>query len=71
MLGLFELSEEEVPPEEIWHHNERLEEWFESVKQARSDRMRGDSAFDVPEADESPGMASNEEAAALRESLKH
>ena len=70
MLGLFELPEEEVPPEEIWHHGERLDEWFEAVKQARKDRMQG-TGFDVPEADDPPGMASNEEAAALRESLRH
>ena len=61
-----------MPPEEIWHHGERLDEWFAAVKQARADRMQGGGgAMDVPEADDPPGMASNEEAAALRESLRH
>lgn len=35
MLGFFELPEDEVPDESIWHDPERLEEWFEAVKQRR------------------------------------
>lgn len=35
MLGFFELPEDEVPDESIWHHSERLEEWFEAIKQRR------------------------------------
>lgn len=30
-----ELPEDEVPDEKIWHHPERLEEWFEAIKQRR------------------------------------
>lgn len=39
MLGYFELPEDEVPDENIWHHPERLDEWFEAVKQRRSGGM--------------------------------
>lgn len=35
VLGFFELPEDDQPPEEIWHHTERLEEWFKAVKQRR------------------------------------
>jgi len=27
------LRPDEVPPERIWHHSERLKEWFAAVKQ--------------------------------------
>lgn len=30
-----ELAPDEVPPENIWHHPQRLEEWFAAVKQRR------------------------------------
>ena len=30
-----ELPEDEQPPEEIWHHGERMKEWFDAVKQRR------------------------------------
>lgn len=29
------MPDDEVPDESIWHHPERLEEWFEAVKQRR------------------------------------
>lgn len=32
---LDELGPDEVPPERIWHHPPRLEEWFAAVKQRR------------------------------------
>lgn len=35
MLGFLELQEEDVPPELIWHHDKRMEEWFEAVKERR------------------------------------
>lgn len=35
VLGYFELAEDEVPSENIWHHHDRLEEWFAAVKQRR------------------------------------
>lgn len=31
-LGFYEMPEKDQPPEEIWHHGERLEQWFEAVK---------------------------------------
>lgn len=44
-----ELPEDELPPEEMWHHNSRLKEWFEAVKERRKnpDQQPIDS-FDVP-----------------------
>lgn len=57
MLGFFELPEEEVPPEHIWHHHDRLEEWFAAVKQSRSDQMAGVES--VPAADGDEEMLSN------------
>lgn len=48
MLGFFELPEDEVPDEDIWHHPERLEEWFEAIKQRReSGHQPTDEADDV------------------------
>lgn len=31
-LGFYEMPESDQPPEEIWHHGERLEQWFAAVK---------------------------------------
>ena len=48
MLGYFELPENEVPDEDIWHHASRLEEWFEAVKQRRENGHQPiDDAEDV------------------------
>ena len=41
MLGYLELPEDDLPPEEIWHHDERLEEWFLAVKERREQRSQG------------------------------
>ena len=61
---MLEMPEEDVPPEEIWHSEDRLKEWFDSIKQRREDRARG---FDVvPDADEED-MTSNE---AVKEYLR-
>lgn len=49
VLGFMERPEEEVPPVEIWHHEERLKEFFESVKQDREDRMNGVERVPDPE----------------------
>ena len=49
------MPEEDIPPEEIWHSEDRMKEWFESVRQRRDDKMRGYET--VPEADED--MTSN------------
>lgn len=35
MLGMLELPEDDAPPEEMWHHDEQLGEWFEAVKWKR------------------------------------
>ena len=57
VLGLLELPEEDVPPEEIWHSEDRMKEWFDAIKQRREDKARG---FDpVPDADEEEDMTEN------------
>lgn len=40
MLGYFELPDNEVPDENIWHHASRLEEWFEAIKQRRESGLQ-------------------------------
>ncbi len=47
-----ELSSEEIPPHRLWHHGERLEEWFAAISEQRMARMKGQDVEDVPEADE-------------------
>lgn len=47
-----ELSSAEMPPPTIWHHGERLEEWFASVSERRRARYRGEDVEDVPDADD-------------------
>ena len=42
VIGYYELSEEDRPPRNIWHHSERLEEWFAAVKE----RWRNPNASD-------------------------
>lgn len=61
---MLELPREDVPPERIWHHEERLGEWFEAVKQNRTARMRGGEA--VPDADDGDSVG-NELAKGLRD----
>lgn len=29
-----------MPPEDIWHHHKRIEEWFAAVKQRRDSGMQ-------------------------------
>lgn len=44
-----ELPEDELPPEEMWHHNTRLKEWFEAVKERRKNPdQQPIENFDVP-----------------------
>ncbi len=50
VLGMLELPTEDVPPQHIWHHQDRLEEWFAAVRQRRKDAIKGVEA--VPQADE-------------------
>ena len=40
VLGYFELPDDEVPDENIWHHSQRLEEWFEAIKQRRENGLQ-------------------------------
>lgn len=40
VLGFFELPDDEVPDENIWHHASRLEEWFEAIKQRRESGLQ-------------------------------
>ena len=60
VLGFMELPEDDVPPEEIWHDAQRIEEWFEAVKSRRESGMEpvNDQADSAP-------MLSNEETAKL------
>lgn len=61
MLGYHEGAQpDEVPSEDIWHHPQRLEEWFEAVKQRRNDGLQ------PIEAEESEDMTENELAKGLR-----
>lgn len=39
-----ELTDDYRPPEEIWHHQERLKEWFDSL----SNRNSNNSYADIP-----------------------
>jgi hypothetical protein len=49
VLGFFELPEDEIPPEEMWHHQERVKEWFEAMKERRKNPdMEPVDSFDVP-----------------------
>lgn len=51
VLSFIELPEEDVPPEEIWHHDERMAEWFVAVKERREARSRGLEPISDVEAD--------------------
>lgn len=35
ILGYMELPEEDQPDDNIWNHHEKLEAWFEQVKERR------------------------------------
>jgi hypothetical protein len=56
VLGYFELPDNDQPDEHIWGHPERLEEWFEAIKQRREQGMEPIRDDD----DEVPGMTRNE-----------
>lgn len=49
VLGYQELPEEDVPPEEYWHSEDRLSEWFASMKQRRKSRASGMESIDTGE----------------------
>lgn len=49
VLGFLELPEEEVPPELIWHHDSRMEEWWEAVKENRKNPGSAAPMEDVPQ----------------------
>lgn len=66
VLGMLDRPADEVPPDTIWHHQERLEEWFASVEQRRKDRARGVET--VPDAsDDDENTVVNELARGLRD----
>lgn len=51
VLGYFELPDDERPDVEIWHHGERLRDWFKAVEQRRKNpdqKPIDDESFDVP-----------------------
>ena len=67
VLSFSELPEDEVPPRNIWHHNERLDEWWKSVKQKRDEKYSGGKERQaVPQADEG-SMQGNELAERFRQ----
>lgn len=59
-LGYLELPEDEAPDESIWHHPERMEEWWEAVKERRKNPDM------VPIENESADMTQNEVTAKYR-----
>lgn len=60
MLGYFERGPDEVPDENIWHHPQRLEEWFEAVKQRRENGLQpieaGDDTDDLDQNELTRGL---------------
>lgn len=64
VIALLDRPEDEVPPPEIWHHSERLEEWFAAIEQRKKDRARG--LEEVPGADDDNTIV-NELAKGLRD----
>ncbi len=62
---MFELPKDEVPPEHIWHHDERLDEWWAAVEQQRKDKFRGVES--VPDATDDEDTVTNELAVGLRD----
>ena len=67
VLGFMELPDDEQPPASIWHHEERLEEWFAAVKQRREERFSGSGPTMQPIDDDTPGMMGNELAQQYRD----
>lgn len=59
------IDTDDVPPEHIWHHEDRIEEWFAAVKQRRSDRAKG--LEPVPAADDDDEGLTNELVKGLRD----
>jgi len=46
------LAEDQIPPEEYWHSQEMLAEWFETVKRRMDSRSKGAESIDIPDSDE-------------------
>lgn len=61
---MFELPRDDIPPEHLWHHAERMEEWWAAVEQRRKDRFSGVES--VPDATDDEHTVVNELAAGLR-----
>ena len=49
VLGYFELPDDEQPDASIWGSPERLEEWFEAIKQRRETGMEPISYDEEPD----------------------
>lgn len=48
VLGFLELPEEDVPDQSIWHHEVRMEEWFEAVRERHRNPDQGPPMEEVP-----------------------
>jgi hypothetical protein len=50
VMSYFEMpSEDEIPPEEMWGHDEQLTAWFEDVKRARANPQQMETIPDMTE----------------------
>lgn len=49
VLGYFERLEEEQPDPLIWHHSERLEEWWEAIRLRKESERSGVAREPVPD----------------------
>lgn len=60
------LPKDEVPPRHLWWSEERLDEWFEEVREERESKSRGrHRRSSYQDADDAP-MSSNELASRFR-----
>lgn len=61
VLGFFDLPEDDIPPQNLWHSETHLREWFDTVEQRHKDRAQGFQPID-----DEPDMMENELARGLR-----
>lgn len=66
VLGFLELPEDQVPPEEYWHSQEHIRDWFEAVKRRLSDEHRGIKSIEPGEDLDDPDPYVDPEVSALR-----
>lgn len=48
---MLEVPEDDVPPEEIWHHEEQLTEWFKAVQWRREHPNEKPISYDDDDGD--------------------